>query len=520
MKKLSSFLSILLAILLPFGARGVVVTSTADDGAGSLRQAIAIGGTITFSSLFNSPQTIHLVTALSIEKNLQIMGPGPGLLALDGGGAVQVFFVVDPVLNAGIHPDNVELSGLTITNGFSFGSGAGALHTFGVLTISRCVIVGNTALADGAGIYSSGAALNILDSVIASNTGNQGGGLYLAGGALLLERSTVSRNLAGNGGGLYVASAQATIVNSTLALNAAITSGGGLFNGGTSSLYQCTVAGNSAQVGGGIWCAIGRTVDFAGTILAENDGENFSGTGGRSLGYNLSDPFMSSGFLNQPGDQIVPSAGLDPNGLQNNGGPTLTIALLRSSLAIDAGDPGLGCNPAPCYDQRGVGFPRVQGGRIDIGAFEFAQRLAKADVRDDLVTLRNSATSDLSKFNAAINYLNKSLDPADWLDDSRPKRGKDGESVFTNEKAAVTQVLGLQTKYPALIGLINRLVAVDRGLAVISINDAVAKNGNAAKISAARAYLSKGDTDVAAGKPTYAIDDYKNAWKSATSAVP
>ena len=55
---------------------------------------------------------------------------------------------------------------------------------------------------------------------------------------------------------------------------------------------------------------------------------------------------------------------------------------------------------------------------------------------------------------------------------------------------------------------------------MISINDAVAKNGNAAKISAARAYLSKGDTDVAAGKPAYAIDDYKNAWKSATAAVP
>ena len=58
--------------------------------------------------------------------------------------------------------------------------------------------------------------------------------------------------------------------------------------------------------------------------------------------------------------------------------------------------------------------------------------------------------SDLSKFNAAINYLNKSIDPARWLDDSHPKPGKAGEEVFSNEKNAVSQMVSLRAKFPAV----------------------------------------------------------------------
>lgn len=54
--------------------------------------------------------------------------------------------------------------------------------------------------------------------------------------------------------------------------------------------------------------------------------------------------------------------------LQNNGGPTQTMALLSGSPALNAGDPNF-VGP-PLYDQRGPGFARVSGGRLDIGAFE------------------------------------------------------------------------------------------------------------------------------------------------------
>src|SRR5207245_11762188 len=52
--------------------------------------------------------------------------------------------------------------------------------------------------------------------------------------------------------------------------------------------------------------------------------------------------------------------------LQDNGGPTQTMALLPASPAVDAGDN----TGAATFDQRGPGFPRIAGGVIDIGAFE------------------------------------------------------------------------------------------------------------------------------------------------------
>ena len=61
--------------------------------------------------------------------------------------------------------------------------------------------------------------------------------------------------------------------------------------------------------------------------------------------------------------------------LTDNGGPTLTHALLPRSPAIDAGDNALAVdadgNPLTT-DQRGDGFDRIFAGTVDIGAFEFA----------------------------------------------------------------------------------------------------------------------------------------------------
>jgi len=84
-----------------------------------------------------------------------------------------------------------------------------------------------------------------------------------------------------------------------------------------------------------------------------------------SLGYNISSD-DAGGFLIGPGDQINTDPMLGP--LQNNGGPTLTHALLPGSPAIDAGDPNF--TPPPYYDQRGPVFWRARNGHIDSGSFE------------------------------------------------------------------------------------------------------------------------------------------------------
>ena len=91
----------------------------------------------------------------------------------------------------------------------------------------------------------------------------------------------------------------------------------------------------------------------------------------QSAGYNLVGNGAASTGFDGPGDQVGTAtnprdARLGP--LPDNGGPTLTHALLPGSPAMNAGDPNF--TPPPESDQRGSGFPRVRDGRIDIGALE------------------------------------------------------------------------------------------------------------------------------------------------------
>ena len=105
---------------------------------------------------------------------------------------------------------------------------------------------------------------------------------------------------------------------------------------------------NFAQTGGDV------TASFMNAIFKTSaSGQNFFNDGGTmtSLGYNVSSD-DGGGFLNASGDQVNTDPLLGP--LQNNGGPTLTHALLTGSPAIDTGDPSF--TPPPSYDQRGPGL--------------------------------------------------------------------------------------------------------------------------------------------------------------------
>lgn len=141
-----------------------------------------------------------------------------------------------------------------------------------------------------------------------------------------------------------------TINNSTLAGNLA--SGGGYYPG--------------SGYGGGIDNTVGASaLQIYDTILTDDTASADPDLDGSviSLGHNLFGNMSGgSGFVSNDLVNVNPQLGL----LQNNGGPTQTMALLPGSPAINAGDN----TGAPTYDQRGPGFPRIVGGTIDIGAFE------------------------------------------------------------------------------------------------------------------------------------------------------
>src|SRR5262249_53100740 len=114
--------------------------------------------------------------------------------------------------------------------------------------------------------------------------------------------------------------------------------------------------------GGGIYQAAGAVFP-RNTIIDGNGARNGPDIWGHitSQGYNLIGSIRDVSNLAEC-DILDANPLLGP--LQNNGGPTQTIALLPGSPAVDAGDN----SSAPATDQRGL--PRIVGGIIDIGAFE------------------------------------------------------------------------------------------------------------------------------------------------------
>jgi hypothetical protein len=124
------------------------------------------------------------------------------------------------------------------------------------------------------------------------------------------------------------------------------------------------------------------------------------------------------------------------------------------------------------------------------------------------------------KIKDAINNLIKSLSAVYWVDDSHLVE-PGGYKVFDYEKTVVTKLrdairYGLA---PALVQpTLDALVMVDRDLATVALDEAIAASGNAGLIAKAQAELAKGDAELAAGKPDRAIGKYKNVWKYAVAA--
>ena len=293
---------------------------------------------------------------------------------------------------------------LTINNSTLGGNsagydGAGVFNTSGswigaVLTINNCTFTMNSAGHYGGGINNNGyemlgATVTLNNSMLAGNSSAYGGGICNTAdaggyGSVEVDNSTLAGNSATYGGGgvfnVSYSGAEALlhVSNSTISSNSAQT-GGGIDNesdddgGATAYISNTTFSGNSASgFGGG--SVFNSAQGFESAVIHLNDTIFQAGTGGNiftqggrviSDGYNLSSDDCN-GFLNGPGDETNIEPMLGP--LQDNGGPTLTHALLPGSPAIDAGDPNFATTLL--YDQRGPGFNRVMNGRIDIGSFE------------------------------------------------------------------------------------------------------------------------------------------------------
>jgi hypothetical protein len=306
------------------------------------------------------------------------------------------------------------------TAGASSGGGGGISSSSGTLTVTDSVLSGNSAVGPGGGGGNGGGINTVSETgTIAgctlygnSASGNQvayGGGVEVTnGGTLAVRDSTFSANTVSGGtcgGGGIASVGTLTVTGSTFSGNTARSSGSGFFAGGGGvvnfggvTLTDDTFSGNSAD-GGSFTSGVGGAVDNGGTLsvvsatLSGNSAAGNSGSRGgglvgggglrntivagnaapsapdvsgavQSQGHNLiGDGTGGSGY--DATDQVGTSAApIDPRlgPLQDNGGPTQTMALLPDSPAVNAGDNTGG----PDADQRGV--PR--GAVISIGAYQ------------------------------------------------------------------------------------------------------------------------------------------------------
>src|SRR5215471_4087736 len=114
-----------------------IVTTNADSGAGSLRQAISdacVGSTITFDmSQVVSPITLTSAE-LPINKNLTIQGPGAGTLTVSGNNLVRVF---------NVQSGTAAISDLTVANGRTFSGNGAGIANLGTLTLTNLRVSGN-----------------------------------------------------------------------------------------------------------------------------------------------------------------------------------------------------------------------------------------------------------------------------------------------------------------------------------------------------------------------------------------
>ena len=291
---------------------------------------------------------VAAVGDFDIRDDLLIQGQGTSKTVVDCDFLTRAFELRDD--NA-LNVLNVEIYDLKIKNCVASNAGGAIRNSEEKLRLERVIIENNNA-PRGAGLFNgTGADATILHSVFYLNItfgdpGMERGGAIYNDGELFIGNSTVSNNGAEN-------------------------IGGGIFNKGSIHAPFTTIAENWTNgTTGGVHLTAGSDISFYGTIIANNIGADCGGFINKfeSLGFNIS---TSDCNLDDPTDMPNTDPMLGP--IKDNGGDTLTHALLDGSPAIDMAGNEFGCFEASS-DQRGISRPQdgdqVGGAHCDAGAFE------------------------------------------------------------------------------------------------------------------------------------------------------
>jgi hypothetical protein len=226
--------------------------------------------------------------------------------------------------------------------------------------ILNCIIEANSALASGGGIVCDlGAAPVITNCTINKNTSTiDGGGISIDNGSMpAISNCQVSFNNAGTtGGGIAIGlTAAPTIVNCVIASNTSVLSGGGIDSGfGSSTITNCTITLNKSGIGGGINSESAK--DTLTNCILWGDFPTETSAALSTLTITHSD--IQGGFVGM-GNLLADPKFMNP---------------LTGDYHLKAGSPciNMGNNLAPALPATDKdGKPRIAGGTVDMGAYEF-----------------------------------------------------------------------------------------------------------------------------------------------------
>jgi len=362
--------AVLLLLLYPGGA-----AQAADFTASTFAE---LSSAITTANGNGQADTITLTANITLSAALpqvasQITIEGAGY-TLDGASTYRVLDV-----DSG---GDLTVNNLTIQNGLSTNNGGAGIYNIGTLTVNYSTFTSNSATTTnpfGGAIYNnSGGTVTINNSTFSNNSALSGGAMR-NNGTMTISNSTISGNTVGTGfgGGITNNSGRTlTINNSTISSNTAgANRGGGIRNDGTTNINRSIVSGNSAATS-----AAEISNNTSATINANNYNVFAHGLLTNAQAYNNFTPGANDRNTTSDGGSPVALASILNTTLANNGGPTLTHALVSGSPAVDFA-PSAACTGSPIngVDQRGAARNYDGNGSVtgecDSGAYELREAI-------------------------------------------------------------------------------------------------------------------------------------------------
>jgi hypothetical protein len=278
----------------------------------------------------------------------------------------------------------LTLTNCTLSND-SCANGGGGICTDGITTliVKQCTFSDDTAATGGGIANVQGGTATVTQSTFSNDSKSA----FVNEGTATITASTFNNDTGISGAGLEnLATASVincTFSNDTATSTSSLDGGGGIANVNalgiaTLTVINCTIANNATlngSSGGGILNQTDATLHLINTIVAENTatgvGPDVAGTV-NTADHNLIGDGSGMSIVTDQGGNLVGGNGkpvIDPRlgPLQNNGGPTQTLALLADSPAIGHADN----SQAPATDQRGLARGDEPEEVCDIGAYEF-----------------------------------------------------------------------------------------------------------------------------------------------------